>query len=432
MLTGTVVLGIYERFYMRIGYACKTVGVQNTQIKKCVLRNATDEKLKEIICKNLDALINILSYNIENDIRLFRISSDIIPFASHPVNQIKWWDEYRSELRDIGKMIRSVGMRVSMHPGQYTVLNSPNVQIVNRAISELAYHTRFLDALDLNAEHKIILHVGGSYGDKQRAAKRFEKNFCRLTQKAQARVVVENDEKCFDIQDVLQIGSRLNIPVVFDMLHHQIKPGKIEGSECDIIEKCAATWEQKDGEPKVHYSQQRIEARAGMHSPTIFVDEFLSFYHQVQDIDVDIMLEVKDKNLSTIKCMHCINENLHIKALEQAWAKYKYSVLEKSPTVYQAIRELLKNKKVPQTVSFYRDIEQAIYKEVNNFGHQENAALHVWGYFAKMTTEQEKKRFFALINKASNKSAKNFLKKLALKYQMDYLLHSYYFDINQE
>ena len=123
---------------MSIGYACLTVGVQNTGIKGCLLKNANEEKLAELIRYNLTSLKNIIDYNDANDVLLFRISSDIIPFGSSPANTLQWRSVFKEDLSILGNSIREAGIRVSMHPGQYTVLNSPDRQVAERAVDDLA------------------------------------------------------------------------------------------------------------------------------------------------------------------------------------------------------------------------------------------------------------------------------------------------------
>lgn len=152
---------------MSIGYACLTIGVPNTNLKSCTAKNANEEKLLELISHNLNSLENIIEYNIKNNIKLFRISSDLIPFGSSPINTLSWWEIFSSQFSEIGKKIKTSGMRVSMHPGQYTVLNSPNIEVVDRAIDDLNYHTKVLDSIGVGSEHKIVLHIGGVYNDKK-------------------------------------------------------------------------------------------------------------------------------------------------------------------------------------------------------------------------------------------------------------------------
>jgi len=291
---------------LSIGYACLTVGVENTGQKTCRQANATEDKLKELIGHNLNALENIIDYNIENDIILFRISSDVIPFGSSPVNTIKWQEIFEKKFMDIGEKILTSGMRVSMHPGQYTVLNSPNDLVVQRAIEDLNYHTLFLDSLGLSSRHKIILHIGGVYQDKNQAVQRFIQQYNQLTPGIKDRLVLENDDKSYNIKEVLDIGKNVKAPVVFDNLHNLIKTSEEEKSEFEWIEECKLTWKEKDGVQKIHYSQQDPLKKPGSHSSGIRVEEFMSFYEKLDRSDIDIMLEVKDKNISAVACMNAI------------------------------------------------------------------------------------------------------------------------------
>jgi len=181
----------------RLGYACLSLSVAETSPRGTILRNATPERLRALIAANLAGLKRVLEFNVECGVRMFRLSSDIVPFGSHPVNTISWWDEFAEPLAEIGTLIRHTGMRVSMHPGQYTVLSSPDQRIVDAARADLAFHARLLDALGLNTRHKIVIHVGGAYSDKAAALDRWSAAFLQLPQHVRARLVLENDERLF-------------------------------------------------------------------------------------------------------------------------------------------------------------------------------------------------------------------------------------------
>lgn len=416
---------------MSIGYACLTLGVRETNFKNCILKNANDDNLLSIIEYNLDSLDNIIDYNIKNNVELFRLSSGIIPFGSSPANNIKWWDIFEEELSSIGSKIKEAGMRISMHPGQYTVLNSNREDVVLRAIKDLEYHNILLDSLNANKENKIILHIGGVYGDKESAINRFIENYNLLDIKIKQRLVIENDDKSYNIEDVLYISEHLDIPVVYDNLHNQILLSDPLKEDKYWINKANRTWTKSDGPQKIHYSQQDKTKRPGAHSWTIKINEFIDFKEGLDD-DIDIMLEVKDKNLSAIKAINTI-QGYNIKTLEIEWSKYKYSVLEHSPANYNKIRKLLKDKAEYPVLEFYNLVEDSLEIEVSP-GNFVNGAQHVWGYFKSIANDKEKKRFEKLImdyqeGKIKAKSIKNFLNKLSEKYDIKYLLESYYFYI---
>ncbi|WP_406786107.1 UV DNA damage repair endonuclease UvsE [Clostridium neuense] len=416
---------------MSIGYACITLGVENTQLSACTLKNASEDNIRKIINKNLEALINIIDYNIENEIKLFRISSDIIPFGSHKVNTLNWREEFKDKLLDIGKKIKNSNMRVSMHPGQYTVLNSINDEVVENAVRDLEYHTSFLDALEVDSKNKIILHIGGVYGDKQKASENFIKNYFKLPEKIKKRLIIENDDRNYNVEEVLNISKEISIPVVFDNLHNKLNPSPKKLSEGEWISICKETWKKEDGRQKIHYSQHKNGGTFGAHSDTIFADEFLEFYNSLKDKDIDIMLEVKDKNLSAVKCINITKNKLEIKNLEEEWARYKYFVLSRSQKIYSEIRELLKNKKLPPVREFYSLIDKAIELKVDR-GAEINALQHVWGYVNKKCSEAEKRRYQKLFKdfeegKGKIETLKKHVLKCAKEQEVKYLIDSLYF-----
>lgn len=407
-----------------------TIGVSEAGFKSCMLKNADELRLLELIAHNLNSFENIIDYNIKNNIKLFRISSDLIPFGSSYVNTLPWWDIFADQFLIIGDKIQKSAMRVSMHPGQYTVLNSPDANVVTRAIEDLNYHAQLLDSLDTALESKIVLHIGGVYQNKKEAMQRFIINYSYLNDAVKQRLVIENDDKSYNIEDVLDIGKKLGIPVIFDNLHHIINPSSKMESFNFWINECKKTWKKADGTQKIHYSQQDPLKRAGSHSPTIRIREFMDFYNNIEGENLDIMLEVKDKNLSAVKCINCIADK-KINTLEVEWSKYKYTILEKSPENYLEIRKLLNYKEEYPAVEFYELIEESLHTE-STLGNSINAVQHVWGYFKKTASEKEKIKLLEMIRKyeqevISIRPLKNFLKKMATKYEQAYLLDSYYF-----
>lgn len=416
---------------INIGYACITLGLDDVKLQTCRLKNATEQRIKEIIGHNLDVLDRVIEYNNEHDIRLFRISSDIIPFASHPEVSVKWCEHFRQKINDIGQKIKDYNIRVSMHPGQYTVLNSPNLDVADRAIDDLKYHTYFLDCLGTDHASKVILHVGGIYYDKQEAIQRFTDNYNRLNDAIKNRLVIENDDKNYTIEDVLYISRKLSIPVVFDNLHHEINNVQTGKSINEYILECSKTWKVHDGRQKIHYSQQDDKKSKGAHSKTIKSDEFLGFYNSLAHKNIDIMLEVKDKNISAVKCILLTQEKYKVVNIEKEWANYKYYVLGKDQKAYLKIRKLLKEKQKDITKEFYEIIENSLELETE-VKNEINALQHVLGYFKGIASAAEKKRILTSIRKYKDgiiklDSVKNSLHRLAKKYKVQYIINSYYF-----
>jgi UV DNA damage endonuclease len=426
---------------MNIGYACLTIGVNGAKITGCKLGSATRERLNQVAEDNLSALEAILRYNAAQGIRLFRISSDIIPFASHPVIRFPWRSFFAERLGRIGEYAKENRIRVSMHPGQYTVLNSRDEAVRSAAVADLEYHSDFLDALGVDGSHKIILHAGGVYGDRQESLERFAREAAGLPENVLARLVVENDDTRFPVQDILSLSEMTGLPVVFDNLHHKVEPSpELDGlSDSDVIRLCARTWRPSDGRQKVHYSQQRQGGAPGAHSGTISLDSFMAWQQSLGEDPPDVMLEVKDKNLSAMKCVLALAAKLNPARLEGEWARYKYTVLEHDAAAYNGIRQLLKDKEAiwrnadDVVARFYRYVDGA--RELpENKGAAVNALQHVWGYVRNDATDAELKRWHSLMDgyKADAvplAAVKNHLHKCAVRQSRSYLTDSLYFSI---
>jgi len=284
---------------MRVGYACV-----NTQLPSATrtlrLANVNDERLRELVAANLDALETILRWNLEHDIRVFRLSSETVPFGSHAANTLRWWEELDGRFAELGALLREGAMSISTHPGQFTVLGSPEERFVAASVAELDYHARLLEAFGLDGSHKIVVHAGGVYGDASAAAERFARAFARLSPAARARLVLENDER-WSLADVLPLARRIGVPVVFDVFHHELRPSLPELAVREAVLLAAETWGPGDGRQEVHFSTQEPGRRAGAHSETIDLDAFARFADEVGDLELDCVLEVKDKERSALR-----------------------------------------------------------------------------------------------------------------------------------
>jgi UV DNA damage endonuclease len=287
---------------VRLGYACINTKLPSPN-RTCRLKNATPEKILELASANLVALERVLDWNVAHSIELFRITSDVIPFGSHKVNKVPWKRLLRSQCERLGRLIREKRLRVSMHPGQYTVLNSLRSDVVESSVRELEYHGTFLDALGIDDGHKIVIHMGGIYDDKSKSLNRFIQTYKTLDSRVKARLVIENDERCYSIADVLSAAKVIAAPVVFDVFHHHWNPGLKDHSIRSIIQMAARTWRRRDGRAKIHYSNQWRGKPPGTHSKSISLRRFEEFYRQINDLELDIMLEVKDKEKSLLKLM---------------------------------------------------------------------------------------------------------------------------------
>jgi UV DNA damage endonuclease len=268
---------------------------------------------------SLDRLEAILDYCDGQDIRMYRMATALAPYASHPE-----LPQFRdaparcaARLADIGAKARALGVRLSTHPGQYTVLNSEDDRVRGLAVDELEVQAELLDAMALGPEAVVVLHVGGAAGGKDAALDRFCRGFEALSGAARARLVIENDDRTFALADVLRLSERIGRPVVWDILHHHCNdPERIPDRQA--LELALATW-PRDVTPKIHYSTpktaleeqrrkvgRRVERRLMLpqlraHADTIDPIAFEHFLTgTAAGLQFDVMLEAKAKDLALL------------------------------------------------------------------------------------------------------------------------------------
>ena len=284
---------------LRLGYACLNT-LFGSPARTTRLAKATPERLRELLAANLDTLESILRWNAANDIRVFRVSSNTVPLASHPRASYPWREALRERFAELGDLMRGAGMRLSTHPGPYTVPASADEAIADAALRELGYHAELMSAFGLDRSHKIVLHLGGGAGDRESWLDRFGRASRRLAPGTRSRLVLENDER-WSFADVLPVAGELNVPVVFDALHHEVNGSLPKLGVRELVELAGETWGEADGRQEVHFSTQAPGRRAGAHADTLDLRRFRRFAEQVDDLPLDCVLEVKDKEQSVLR-----------------------------------------------------------------------------------------------------------------------------------
>jgi UV DNA damage endonuclease len=242
------------------------------------------------------------------DVRMYRMATALAPYASHPDlpafhRQI---EDCAEELAAVGARARALGIRLSTHPGQYTVLNSVDEPVRDAAVADLEVQAALLDALGLGPEAVVVVHVGGAAGGTLAALDRFARGYELLSDRARARLVVENDDRSFAIADALSLHSRLGTPVVWDVLHHHCHdPARMPPEQA--LELALATW-PAGVRPKIHYSSPRLDIGERLpqlraHADLIDPIGFESFLLQASGVgrDFDVMLEAKGKDLALLR-----------------------------------------------------------------------------------------------------------------------------------
>ena len=298
---------------MNLGYACINMelntrkGDDRITTNRSMIKKTFNDKgvdyASELILQNVIDLNQIIDWNEDNNIKFFRLSSEMFPWASEyyqdwdsvpHIDLIKIW------LENAGLKAEEYGQRITSHPGPFNVLVSPNENVVQNTITDLTIHGQIFDMMGLSRTpyNKLNIHCNGVYGDKESALDRFCKNFERLPESVQTRLTVENDDKAsmYSVKELYDgIYKRINIPIVFDYHHHRFCTGCL--SEQEALELAMSTW-PKDIVPVVHYSESRSKEhldesiRPQAHSDLI--KELPNTYGN----NVDIMVEAKHKELA--------------------------------------------------------------------------------------------------------------------------------------
>ena len=274
------------------------------------LRSYSEERLVETVESNLSCLLRILRFNVEHGIFFFRVTSDLVPFASHPVCTFPWQTHFAERLKQIGGFIKRHRIRISMHPDQFTLINSLDKAIFRSSVRELIYHNQVLDLMALGPSAKIQIHVGGVYGDKAGSMKRFVDRYRTLDPGIRKRLVIENDDRSYGVADCLRIHGDTGVPILLDVLHHRVR--NQSESLRDVIEQAQGTWRRRDGLPMMDYSAQKPGGKPGQHAETVDLRHFRRFVQETKPFDFDLMLEIKDKERSALRAVDALSHDARL------------------------------------------------------------------------------------------------------------------------
>lgn len=294
---------------VRLGYVANALRLENcspsktitySTIQKIAVWEDQKNRLLTIARENLQNTLRILKANVYDQIMVYRLTSKLVPLSTHP--QFTSWDYCNAlehELQMVGDFVKSHNLRVSLHPDHYTLLNSPTLAVQEASLRDLEYHVAVLEAMRLDSNAKLIIHVGGKYDDKAQALYRFKQQYTALPSHIKQRILLENDDRCFSATEVLRLCQELAIPMVLDVHHHQIL--NYREDLADLLPKIFATW--GSNLPKVHISSPKTEKAPRSHADYLeasVVANFLAIAHKVGR-DFDMMLEAKQKDLALFK-----------------------------------------------------------------------------------------------------------------------------------
>jgi len=305
---------------MNLGYACINMelntrkGDDRVTTNRTMIKRTFQEKgveyTSELVLQNVSDLYSIIEWNEQNNIKFFRLSSEIFPWASEYYQD---WDNFpnidkiKNILRDCGDLATKYGHRITSHPGPFNVLVSPNENVVQNTITDLTIHADIFDFMGLSRTpyNKLNIHCNGVYGDKESALDRFCKNFERLPESVQSRLTVENDDKAsmYSVKELYNgIYTRIGIPIVFDYHHHRFCTGGL--SEQEALELAMSTWPD-DITPVVHYSESKAEHQLDESIKPQAHSDLINQLPNTYGNDVDIMVEAKHKELAIREFIKC-------------------------------------------------------------------------------------------------------------------------------
>ena len=327
---------------IQLGLCCMNtiLSTQKPQImssRSCTLKTLETkgfQPLKEKIIQNLQDTLTLMDWNEENGIKVFRLSSELFPHISNSKAPKYEIDFAIHLLKQIGIKSKKYNQRITFHPGQYNVIGTPNTDAFQHTIDDLQYHCDILDIMELDENSVVVIHGGGVYGDKKKTIDRWCEQFYKLPENVQKRLVLENCEKNFSIEDCLEVSERIKIPVVFDTHHFEcyklLHKDEIFNPPDEYMHAVLETWWRRNIKPKFHVSEQGT-GKIGHHSDFIeIIPEYLMEIPVKFGCNIDIMIEAKLKEQAIFKLykkyphLNCKKDNkvtkkLNVQAMQ--WAK---------------------------------------------------------------------------------------------------------------
>ncbi|ALC88670.1 UV damage repair endonuclease UvdE [Bacillus sp. FJAT-18017] len=268
---------------------------------KLLGKEERQEKLLAITAENLKNTLRMLYYNVSHGIEVYRLSSSIVPLATHPEASWDFASPFKAEWLEIGSFVKKYQLRVSFHPNQYTLFTSPKEEITVNAVRDMKYHYRMFDCMGLERLGTHNIHVGGAYGDKEAALERFHENIKRLPVHIKEMMTLENDDKTYTTEETLSVCLKEDIPLAFDYHHHMANSSERPLEE--VLPLVYSTWANKPQVPKIHISSPKSDKLYRAHADFVDIDFLMPLLKLLREInqDVDLMIEAKAKDQALLK-----------------------------------------------------------------------------------------------------------------------------------
>ncbi|WP_374055250.1 UV DNA damage repair endonuclease UvsE [Rossellomorea sp. FM04394] len=273
------------------------------------------DRLKEVTKLNLEHTKRILYLCAAHEIEVYRLSSSLVPLATHPEVEWDFHSPFKNEWTELGGLIKKFGIRASFHPNQFTLFTSPRQHVTDNAVKDMVYHYRMLEYMGIEKDSVINIHIGGSYGDKDETLVRFHENLKDLPTDVKGIMTLENDDKTYTVEETLAVCQKENIPMVLDIHHHEANLS--EKPLEDYLEAIFTTWEKRDLVPKIHISSPKSEKAFRSHADLVDAGFVEGFFKTLKtfDRDVDLMIEAKHKDLAMLKLIEDLSNIRGVKRI---------------------------------------------------------------------------------------------------------------------
>ncbi|WP_281975734.1 UV DNA damage repair endonuclease UvsE [Halobacillus litoralis] len=306
----------------RLGYVAMSVNLQNASPSQTLTykkfeqiqdREAALRKLERIAKSNIQNCVRLLKHNKAYDINFFRLSSRLIPLATH--EELEDWNylaAIKEDLRELGTFARENEMRLDFHPDHFVVLNSPNKNIFKTSMAVLKYHYLLLHHMGIDPTHRCVFHLGGRYQNTEKSLERFIDNWSLVPQGIQKMVMIENDDTSYTLGNGLYVCEKLNIPLVFDLHHHLANDGGENWTTS--WSRVVSTWSHSPLPLKMHISSPKNESEFKSHADYIDLEMFLDFVRNANGSteQIDCMIEAKKKDGALFQLVGKLREHPNI------------------------------------------------------------------------------------------------------------------------
>lgn len=289
---------------IRPGYACINVsfkeGFRNYRL--ATVEKKDEDKITQVMWHNISLLRKIIEYNVNHNIYVYRVTSDLIPFCTHPYVEALYKEKVLNNEEMCQHFIRiralqeDYNLRLSIHPSQFNVLTSPKKEVVERSVREINTQTEWIKQLK---GENVVIHVGGSYGDKNLALERFYVNIKYVDQ---TLISIENDDKTYNAEEVVSICERKGLKWVYDYHHDRCHPSLERETQALITAYPPDKYHLSTGTPHVH-SRSHADYISSLDYKCF--SEFLSLCNIER---ADVIFEAKKKNKSIFHILEPIRD----------------------------------------------------------------------------------------------------------------------------